>query len=664
GTPGVTASGLRLRGAGLIPDNLNASGSGQNRDAALRNLTLTADWQPLPHLAINLAHNFQYSRAMVRLLGGAEPALRGDANATQGIGGPANPFAGRLYFDGNWQRHFHIGQVRETRLSASYLLEPRPAWLGRHRLAAMVSQAEQFDWVSLGFLVLKGRPYNAVAANAPNRLTVRHYITEGSWATYRAGDWRAVPAAINFDGRTFATEWANSTNNSNNSGADQESRSALGVVQSRFFGDRLVTTVGYRQDKVDVFELGYYNEPDIGQIVDRDRSKARLTSATGFTGNIGAVWHVRDWVSVIANRSNNRGVPSFTRRTFPDATLAPPSEGEGKDVGLGFDLLGGRVSARVTYFESSETNLVTQNGVAGAPARNARVADAFEGALVGAGRPYTAAQWQPIEAALAPPVTGATSDAEASGYEARLTANLTRNWRLVLNYSYSDFIRTNVGAEVIEWYGLKDASGRLQQGVRQDTAGRFVADPAAFEAGKTVAKWLELGAQAPQANVSTLTTSTGQTVAQEIFALVDTMNAERDNEQKRWGLRPHKVSVFTAYDFKEGALTGFTAGGGWRWRSANVIGANSRGGEIFGRALVSTDLMLAYTRKFARLPGRVRFQLNVYNVLDKTEFIPVRLATGVTAPDGFFVPGGRGLAYSRYDMVAPRELRFTTTYSF
>ena len=78
-------------------------------------------------------------------------------------------------------------------------------------------------------------------------------------------------------------------------------------------------------------------------------------------------------------------------------------------------------------------------------------------------------------------------------------------------------------------------------------------------------------------------------------------------------MRPHKVSLFTACDFRE---------------------------------------------------GRLRFQVNVANVLNNTRIIPVRLATGATAPDGFLVPGGRGVAYSRYDLVAPRELRFTTTWSY
>ena len=74
--------------------------------------------------------------------------------------------------------------------------------------------------------------------------------------------------------------------------------------------------------------------------------------------------------------------------------------------------------------------------------------------------------------------------------------------------------------------------------------------------------------------------------------------------------------------------------------------------------------MMAYTTKIKRLPGRVRFQVNVANLFDETDIIPVRLAVGAGAPDGFELPGGRGRAYSRYDLVAPREWRFTTTYSF
>jgi hypothetical protein len=111
-------------------------------------------------------------------------------------------------------------------------------------------------------------------------------------------------------------------------------------------------------------------------------------------------------------------------------------------------------------------------------------------------------------------------------------------------------------------------------------------------------------------------------------------------------------------------LKGFTIGGGWRWRSANIVGSNSQGDDITGRVLTATDLMLGYSTTLKRLLGRLRFQVNVSNVLDRMDIIPVRFATSATALDGFQVLGGRGVAYSRYDLVAPREVRFTTTYSF
>jgi len=373
---------------------------------------------------------------------------------------------------------------------------------------------------------------------------------------------------------------------------------------------------------------------------------------------------VTDWVSLIANRSTNQGVPSFVRKVFPDGNLAPASEGHGEDYGLGFDLLRGRVAAKFVYFTSTEDGKITTNGFGNADARNTRVMDAFGGALVGPGRPYTQSQWTPVYSEYTPPATAASSVYDSEGYEARVTANLNRNWRLVANYSYTDSRRQEMGSEIHAWYGLKTGSdGMLVQGARQDASGRYVVDPAAYDPAGTVTKWLELGAQHPDANPSVLTTSNGQTVAQEIYNLATTYNDIKEQEEKRWGVRPHKVSLFTAYDFSEGRLKGFTVGGGWRWRSANVIGEDSKGNEISGKEISATDLMVAYTRKFSGVPGRFRFQINVTNVFDNTDIIPVRLATGASALDGFMMPGNRGVAYSRYDLVPPREIRFTTTWS-
>ena len=668
GTPGRTTSALIMTDPLFNPKRGNAGGPGSLREQRLHNYTLSADWQPTRKLSFNLAHHAQRTTLTTRTLVGNDPTFRGEPNTTLGLNGPANPFAGRLYVEGNWRGDIHFGEYRESRVSATYAFDPEPTWLGRHRLAAAAATSAQTDINELSWLSLVGSPFGALASAANNRIAVRNYIAEGQLDSYRAGDWRQLPKSFNFGGRAYPLAFANDAAGANNSGMRQDTESGLAVLQSYFWRDRFVTTFGYRTDRVSVNQFGYYTDSAIGDRPDRDPAKATVTHVNANTRTLGAVFHVTDWFSLIANQSSNVGVPPLARTVFPLGNLAPLSHGRGEDYGIGLDVLGGRLSARLVYFKAEEQGRITSTGIAGAPGLNTRVMDAFASVLAGSGRPITSADWAAIYKAYTPPANAVASDFVSNGYEARITANLTRQWRLLLNYSYTDSLRTRLGNEMVDWYGLKPAAGgvRLVQGVKQDATGRYVIDPSAYLPGGTVAKWIALGATTPAANPSTLTTGTGgTTVAQEIFDFTESVSNTKEENEKRWGVRPHKASVFTAYDFKSGRLKGLTIGGGGYWRSANVIGANAAGREITGKEISSAEAMLAYSCSFARLPGRVRFQVNVSNLLNKTEIIPVRIATGTGARDGFLLPGsGRGLAYSRYDLVAPREVKFTTTYSF
>ena len=668
GTPGRTTSALIMTDPLFNPKRGNAGGPGSLREQRLHNYTLSADWQPTRKLSFNLAHHAQRTTLTTRTLVGNDPTFRGEPNTTLGLNGPANPFAGRLYVEGNWRGDIHFGEYRESRVSATYAFDPEPTWLGRHRLAAAAATSAQTDINELSWLSLVGSPFGALASAANNRIAVRNYFTEGQLDSYRAGDWRQLPRSFNFGGRAYPLAFANDAAGANNSGMRQDTESGLAVLQSYFWRDRFVTTFGYRTDRVSVNQFGYYTDSAIGDRPDRDPAKATVTNVNANTRTLGAVFHITDWFSLIANQSSNVGVPPLARTVFPLGNLAPLSHGRGEDYGIGLDVLGGRLSARLVYFKAEEQGRITSTGIAGAPGLNTRVMDAFASVLAGSGRPITSADWAAIYKAYTPPANAVASDFVSNGYEARITANLTRQWRLLLNYSYTDSLRTRLGNEMVDWYGLKPAAGgvRLVQGVKQDATGRYVIDPSAYLPGGTVAKWIALGATTPAANPSTLTTGTGgTTVAQEIFDFTESVSNTKEENEKRWGVRPHKASVFTAYDFKSGRLKGLTIGGGGYWRSANVIGANAAGREITGKEISSAEAMLAYSCSFARLPGRVRFQVNVSNLLNKTEIIPVRIATGTGARDGFLLPGsGRGLAYSRYDLVAPREVKFTTTYSF
>lgn len=252
---------------------------------------------------------------------------------------------------------------------------------------------------------------------------------------------------------------------------------------------------------------------------------------------------------------------------------------------------------------------------------------------------------------------------QSEGYEVSVVANPAPNWRILANYSYTDRIRANTAArDALPWYGFTEANGRLVEGITQNANGTYTVNAGAFAPGGTVARWLELGGQSPEANPATLVTSNGIPVAQEILDLVRFLNEDREDEEQRWGLRPHKVSVFTSYDFNEGRLKGFTVGGGYRWREANIIGQDASGGELRGRILSAADLMLRYRHKVSpwRFKGTMTYQLNVSNLFDRDGIMPQRFSS---TPD-FVVPGGRGVGYSRFDLIDPRSIRFTTTFSF
>jgi hypothetical protein len=209
-------------------------------------------------------------------------------------------------------------------------------------------------------------------------------------------------------------------------------------------------------------------------------------------------------------------------------------------------------------------------------------------------------------------------------------ANPTPNLRLTVNYAYTDRSVSNLyNSDLIPWYGYKLEDGLILNGITQDASGNFIADPGAYHAG----------------------------------GAANGFNEQKRDQEKRWGLRPHRVSVFAAYDFKrENFLKGFSIGAGYRWRSANIIGTDINGNEIEGRSIRETDFMLRYVRRLkpALWKGNLILQLNVINVFDQRGIIPKYFS----ANPPYEVPGGRGIAYNRFDIIAPRSVRFTTTYEF
>jgi len=72
--------------------------------------------------------------------------------------------------------------------------------------------------------------------------------------------------------------------------------------------------------------------------------------------------------------------------------------------------------------------------------------------------------------------------------------------------------------------------------------------------------------------------------------------------------------------------------------------------------------MLRYPQRAdaGQMKATLTYQLNVSNLLNRDGIMPQRFS----ALPAYNVPGGRGIAYSRFDSIDPRSIRLTTTLSF
>ncbi|MCB1120708.1 MAG: TonB-dependent receptor plug domain-containing protein [Verrucomicrobiae bacterium] len=126
-------------------------------------------------------------------------------------------------------------------------------------------------------------------------------------------------------------------------------------------------------------------------------------------------------------------------------------------------------------------------------------------------------------------------------------------------------------------------------------------------------------------------------------------------------IRKWRYNIVTNYDFTEGTLAGFNVGAGYRWQDNTVIGYRIQEDPVTGEAGFildnpypgpsedNFDLWVGYNTK---LTDKIdwRIQLNVYNVGDDERLIPL-----TTQPDG--TPAGY--------RIAPTQIwRLTSTFSF
>ncbi|MDQ8181627.1 TonB-dependent receptor plug domain-containing protein [Pelagicoccus sp. SDUM812005] len=612
-----------------------------------------------------------------------------------------NSHYGDFYMENTWRTNENFRDLEGYRATVSYDLDLEEKFdgklgqfLGRHRLAAMGESREEFlerlntfevlssDSVialesmvesdsnpdndpSLSNPVGGGPSYlNNNAEHTRNRIIRRNYVSFGDWDDFHTGrfpsDMSVSVPMLDGSVQELSTTFVPTGQNAISSDIVKDDAWMV-ASQSFFFNNRLVTTVGYRNDDVSIDRaqsirdtlantgvVDYDGDGQTGEWVLRKDDEFRSQSDVhGVTRSFGAVFHATEHVSVFVNQSSGRRLPAVGQQIAPFGDLAPGEAGESIDYGITFDLFDRKVTGRINRFDSTGENVFIWNN-AGANGSATRIMDG----LIANGADISAEEYD----LHTPTFNGSLGDVATEGYEMRLVGNPTKNLRFVFNYTYSRRNWDNVMVNTYDW----------------------MVDESAYYAEKLASIGMDMDSDLGTSyNVDGIARTSANDLVNVVLGRVI-----RGQFQKAvgFGERPHKVNLTGNYSIKDGRFKGLSFGGGFRWQDENIADAviefddlnnnyNLDNNEtaamladgryptlkevLYGEDTLMTDLFLKYRFKNSWFGDGVDtdLQLNVKNVFNNTDV----LTTG-------YINSFEGV--QQYRFQEPRSYRVTMRMKF
>lgn len=581
---------------------VNPAGPGEVRTTGFKTYTAAIEQRLGQHSTIEAAYNLQDYDFVSYDAGNGVHQLIGDPTATLPTGA-ANPFARGYFIDTNWTRRWRTETAENFRLTASTAFDLKK-W-GAYRLAALGERQKNTYRRDERREFFDGSPFAALPDAAPNLVFRRTYVTEGNWATYAANGGKGQLISGMRDpvsGQTLSSTWIQQSQSFD----DDPSRldSLLAGLEARYFQNRLVAVAGVRRDKLHNENRGVFRDPATNRLAINYAAVDR-TSFSYRTQTFGLVGHVLPWLSLLYNQSTNNAIPNIAHRILPDDGRPKGAQGEGQDIGFTVSLPNNKAYFKAVYYTTdslADTDFRVTQGIV---TRGSRVLDALV-----AGGLITEAQAAPRRRNA----SAVTFDRKSSGYEFELVANPTPQWRVSANYTRSDLVEDNVGAEAIAW-----AEGEISY-------------------------WQSVPRYTP-----TIVTATGVTIAEEIQNQRTTLSdMSATNGRGAIGNRRDKMSLVTRYGFEAGPLKNAFVGGAIRYQSGAVVGRAVNRDLIIGNSMTITDAFVGYRLRIAK--RMVNLQLNVNNLFEFE-----KPQTTVTSPTG---------GIRRFSLVPPRTLRLSARLEF
>jgi hypothetical protein len=237
------------------------------------------------------------------------------------------------------------------------------------------------------------------------------------------------------------------------------------------------------------------------------------------------------------------------------------------------------------------------------------------------GGPWEVTAWQ------VPPSSRSLNDLESTGVEYEVVANPTPNWRLSINASRAEAVRSNV---LSSWdsYIEKNMPFWFDGGysLNDAPATDYWSFKGFYDIPESPGPTLGSGGR--------LGTGYGSNILGPYYQAKAT-EAQMVNELRKW-----HVNLITNYRFSEGALSGLGVGGAIRWMDKSTIGyypkylteanawVNDLTNPITAPSETYFDAWVSYERRIGdRLTWSV--QLNAYNLFADDKMIPIQ-----ANPDG------------------------------
>lgn len=372
------------------------------------------------------------------------------------------------------------------------------------------------------------------------------------------------------------------------------------AVSGSFLNTKLNTIYGVRWDDFTRQSVaGNVTDPSTRAIIEEgslvDSWEDQVTTHT-----FGAVYWLTDIFGISATYAE-----SFTPGSSQVDILGrplPPLESEGYELGLRFRLLGERVYGKISYYQNEQANDAV------------RLEQGFSGAinnlidLVGA----------PGEQTVATNFRG-LQDRKGDGWEFELTANIGENWRILANYAIPE----------------------TEQGIAFPLVRSYLADR--LPAWKTEVAGLEDGAAKINAEAD---------IALIEDTLTNFVSGRRIN-----GTHDYTANIWVNYTFAD-LVENLELGLGLRARGRRLVDnqPDDPFDYLYAPATETMALKLSYGPIKIR-NMRLKFQLNVDNLLDDQKTLPFRYGT-------YTVDGTTAVVPDRYIYTAPRTFRITANLSF